>query len=83
MTCQVDGLEYSFHDATIQRMELAVMSSLGWRLRSITPLAFAEKVICGFNYLSNHAKHMLSERVSELIVGTLSGKREETSADRD
>ena len=55
-------------------MELAVMNGLDWKLRSITPIAFAEKAIDGLNYLTNHAKRLLSERVSELILGTLPGK---------
>ena len=73
MFAQVDGLEYYFDDSTVQRMELAVMNSLGWKLRSITPIAFAEKAINGLTYLTNHAKRMLSERVSELILGTFPG----------
>lgn len=67
---QIDGMEHSFHGATVQRMELAVMNGLDWKLRSVTPFAFAEKAISCLD-VSHHAKNLLLERVSELLLGTL------------
>jgi hypothetical protein len=51
------------------------MSSLAWRLRSITALDMAEEAIRRIGFLGDQAKQALSERASELIVGTLAGER--------
>lgn len=66
---QTDGMEHLFQAKTVQRMELIVLSALGWRLRSVTPFAFVEKAINRFD-LSQPLKCSLMARVSELLLAT-------------
>eukprot|EP00250_Pteridium_aquilinum_P006421 c16356_g1_i2 orf=32-1462(-) len=67
---QIDGLEHSFHGGTVQRMELAILNSLDWKLRSVTPFTFAEKAISHLD-VGHCMKNLLLERVAELLLGTL------------
>ncbi|KAH7428787.1 hypothetical protein KP509_09G017400 [Ceratopteris richardii] len=65
-----DGLEHAFEAKTVQRMELNVLSALGWRLNSITPFSFAEKAINCF-CIRHYLKNALMLRTSELLVSIL------------
>lgn len=67
---QIEGLEHLFQAKTVQRMELNVLSAIRWRLRCVTPFAFAEKAI-NFLDIRQHLKSSLLIRVSELILGIL------------
>ena len=69
---QIDGMEHLFQAKTVQRMELNVLSALGWRLRSITPFTFLEKAINHLN-LNSKLKSSLLFRSSELLLASLAG----------
>ena len=70
---QIDGMEHLFQAKTVQRMELNVLSSLGWRLRSITSYTFVEKGINHLPDLNQNLKSSLMVRASELLLATLAG----------
>jgi hypothetical protein len=65
-------MEHLFQAKTVQRMELNVLSTLGWRLRSITPFTFLEKAINHLN-LTSKLKASLLSRASELLLASLAG----------
>lgn len=67
---QSEGMEHLFQPKTVQRMELNVLSAIGWRLRCVTPFAFAEKAINQFD-TSQQLKSSLMVRVAELLLGAL------------
>ncbi|CAI9092848.1 OLC1v1028190C1 [Oldenlandia corymbosa var. corymbosa] len=64
---QIEGAKYVFEPRTISRMELLVLSTLDWRLRSITPFSFigffAQKVDPTGTYSS-----FLISRASQIIL---------------
>lgn len=63
--------EYEFESKVIQRMELLVLSTLGWRLGSITPFAYIQHFIAK---LSNESsKCDLVPRAVELIYTLMRG----------
>ena len=66
-------MEHLFQPKTVQRMELNVLSSLGWRLRSITSYTFVEKGINHLPDLNQNLKSSLMVRASELLLATLAG----------
>lgn len=56
-----------FAPRTIQRMELLVLSTLGWRGSSVTPFSYIDNFICKCSLLGN-AHRSLIARTSELIL---------------
>ncbi|EPS69521.1 cyclin d3, partial [Genlisea aurea] len=42
---QVEGAKYIFEAKTIQKMELLILSTLKWRMSSVTPLSFIDHCI--------------------------------------
>eukprot|EP01018_Ginkgo_biloba_P005753 Gb_37608 [translate_table: standard] len=66
---QVGDAKFVFEARTIQRMELLVLSTLKWRLRSITPFSFLDHFVhkAGSNQPPPRA---LIARSIELILGT-------------
>eukprot|EP00250_Pteridium_aquilinum_P003531 c13843_g1_i1 orf=105-1238(+) len=59
--------ECLFEPRTIQRMELLVLSTLEWRLSSVTPFSYVDYFICKCGLLQN-AHYGLIDRISELIL---------------
>jgi hypothetical protein len=70
----MEGLDHLFQPKTVQRMELNVLSALGWRLRSITSYTFLEKVVNHLASLNQKIKTSLMVRASELLLATLASK---------
>ncbi|KAJ7550321.1 hypothetical protein O6H91_07G094900 [Diphasiastrum complanatum] len=68
---QIEGLEHIFDDITIQRMELAVLSSLGWRMSSVTAFAYVDFLLHRVN-IGKHQQRSIMNRVTELLLETLS-----------
>ncbi|WOL19856.1 hypothetical protein Cni_G28658 [Canna indica] len=67
---QVEGAKFIFEPRTIFRMELLVLSALGWRLQSVTPFTyidfFAKKVD-----LSGKCANYLVSRASKILLETM------------
>lgn len=67
---QVEGTKYIFVPQTVRRMELLVLTTLDWRLRSITPFTFfhffASKVDPSSNYIG-----FLISRATRIILTTI------------
>ncbi|KAJ7545280.1 hypothetical protein O6H91_09G113700 [Diphasiastrum complanatum] len=68
---QIEGLEHIFESKTIQRMELAILISLDWRMSCVTAYAYIDFFFYKLN-LSRHLQRSLLIRVTELLMGTLS-----------
>lgn len=64
------GSDYVFESRTIQRMELLVLSTLDWRMSSVTPFSYISYFIQRFN-LSDGAQCVLRSRSHELILCAL------------
>ncbi|XP_021274557.1 cyclin-D2-2-like isoform X4 [Herrania umbratica] len=64
---------FLFKPKTVQRMELLVMNTLKWRLRTITPLDFVHyfisRISCIHKTQQNSLSHVFS-CASDLIIGT-------------
>ncbi|KAJ7186356.1 hypothetical protein O6H91_Y536400 [Diphasiastrum complanatum] len=67
---EIEDPEHIFDAKTIQRMELAVLSSLGWRMNSVTALAYVEFLLHRVN-IGKHLQRSLLNRITELLLGTL------------
>ncbi|KAJ7543854.1 hypothetical protein O6H91_09G078000 [Diphasiastrum complanatum] len=67
---QIEGVENIFDARTIQRMELAVLSSLGWRMSSVTAFAYVDFLFHKLALNRDMQKSLLT-RVTELVLGTL------------
>lgn len=71
----IEPSRFLFKPKTVQRMELLVMSSLKWRLRTITPFHFVHyfiSKISSFNPQCNGFNSVFS-RASDLILSTNRG----------
>lgn len=73
---QVEEVEHIFEAHTIQRMELLVLSTLGWRMSSVTPFSYIDYFFHKLG-ISNLLLRALLSRVSEIILGTMNGKHPE------
>lgn len=75
---QIKEPKFVFRPKTVQRMELLVMATLRWRLRSVTPFDFAQLFIaklsssCSASSTKWGTNHIAS-RVSDVIIRTCSG----------
>ncbi|EFJ17757.1 hypothetical protein SELMODRAFT_420671 [Selaginella moellendorffii] len=67
---QIEGLDHIFESKTIQRMEIAVMKLLGWRMGSVTPFSYIEGLLQNLD-VSRNMKLSLLNRTSEVLVKTL------------
>jgi len=67
---QVEEVEHIFEAHTIQRMELLVLSTLGWRMSSVTPFSYIDYFFHKLG-ISNLLLRALLSRVSEIILGTM------------
>jgi cyclin D1/2/4 len=69
---QVEDVEHIFEAHTIQRMELLVLSTLDWRMSSVTPFSYIDYYFHKLG-ISNVLLRALLSRVSEIILATLRG----------
>ncbi|XP_020685230.1 cyclin-D3-1-like isoform X1 [Dendrobium catenatum] len=69
---QIANAKYVFEAKTIQRMELLVLSTLKWRMQSVTPFSFIDYFLHTFND-GNSPKESEIHRCVELILCTVKG----------
>ncbi|WOL02772.1 hypothetical protein Cni_G11491 [Canna indica] len=69
---QVGEAKYVFEARTIQRMELLVLSTLKWRMQSVTPFSFIDYFLHQFNG-GNPPDSLLISLSVDLILGTVRG----------
>lgn len=67
---QIEEVEHIFEAHTIQRMELLVLSTLEWRMSSVTPFSYIDFYFHKLRISSLLMRALLS-RVSEVILGTV------------
>lgn len=73
----MEDLDHSFQSNLIQQMELTLLKTLGWRLGSVTAYSYIELLMSNFiDTLSSFLLGELTTRVSELLLGALSGKKQ-------
>ena len=63
--------DYQFENKVIQRMELLVLSTLDWKMRSITPFAYLHYFISKF-YGESMPKGLVSKAL-QLIMAMIKG----------
>ena len=68
----MEDLDHSFQLVTIQKMELILLQTLGWRLGTMTPYSYAEMLI-NTNSFKRDLQNDLSARVSKLLVEAMLG----------
>ncbi len=68
----MEDVEHIFEAHTIQRMELLVLSTLDWRMSSVTPFSYIDYYFHKLG-ISNVLLRALLSRVSEIILATLRG----------
>lgn len=61
------GANLVFEPRTIQRMELLVLSTLGWRMSAVTPISYTNYFVNRLD-LAVRFKRLLMSRVNELIL---------------
>ncbi|KAH9321567.1 hypothetical protein KI387_016206, partial [Taxus chinensis] len=66
---QVGDVKFIFEARTIQRMECLVLSTLGWRLRSVTPFSFIEYFLLTATGESPAPRALIARSI-DLILGT-------------
>ncbi|XP_074555622.1 cyclin-D3-1-like [Curcuma longa] len=69
---QVGEAKYAFEARTIQRMELAVLSTLNWRMHIVTPFSFIDYFLYKFNEGKFSDSSLFSSSV-DLILGIAKG----------
>lgn len=67
---QVQGAQFIFEPRTIQRMELVVLSTLEWRLSSVTPFSYIDFFLRKLA-VEGYLKHAVVARINELLLNTL------------
>ncbi|GLJ16052.1 hypothetical protein SUGI_0266640 [Cryptomeria japonica] len=71
---QVEEAKYIFESRTIQRMELLVLSSLQWRMTSVTTLSYIELATRMLSLESPH-RWIFIMRCNDLLINTLKDSR--------
>ncbi|XP_020963443.1 cyclin-D2-1, partial [Arachis ipaensis] len=69
---QVGELKFVFEAKTIQRMELLVLSTLRWRMQSITPFSFIDYFLYKVNDDQNPTRDSIMRSI-QLILSTVKG----------
>ncbi|KVH99449.1 Cyclin-like protein [Cynara cardunculus var. scolymus] len=64
--------EYTFDSSVIQRMELLVLTTLDWRMHSITPFDFIRCFISCF--CTESSKRHFVSRTTQILFATIKGK---------
>lgn len=63
-----------FDIETIKRMELLILGSLKWRMRSITAFAFLNYFVSMFKFKDQPLQQALKTRATEIIFTAQNGK---------
>lgn len=71
--CQVGDARYVFEAKTVQRMELLVLSTLGWEMHPVTPLSFVHHIARRLGPGRGAHREFL-RRCERLLVAAVSGK---------
>ncbi|CAN1801007.1 CYCD3-1 [Linum perenne] len=71
---QIDRTRYLFEAKTIQRVELLILSELGWRMHPVTPISFMDHIVERMRLKGNAHWDFLS-RCHRLLLCLLSGKK--------
>ncbi|CAN1125166.1 CYCD3-1 [Linum perenne] len=74
LNLQIDETRYLFEAKTIQRVELLILSELGWRMHPITPISFMDHIVERMRLKGNAQWDFLS-RCHRLLLCLLSGKK--------
>jgi cyclin D1/2/4 len=70
--CQVCDAKYVFNANAIQKMEVFVLSTLKWRMHSVTPFSYIDHFLDKFN-AGKPLTSDLASQCTELILDTLKG----------
>ncbi|KAH7286420.1 hypothetical protein KP509_32G006300 [Ceratopteris richardii] len=68
---QKDSRRHSFNSSTVERMELLLLSTLQWKMRSVTPFSFTE-ILLYHTKISSCLRASINGRASELLFSALS-----------
>ncbi|CAN1851716.1 CYCD3-1, partial [Linum perenne] len=71
---QIDEMRYLFEAKTIQRVELLILSELGWRMHPVTPVSFIDHIVQRMRLKGNAHWDFLS-RCHRLLLCLLSDAR--------
>ncbi|CAL1410152.1 unnamed protein product [Linum trigynum] len=71
---QVEETKYVFEAKTIQRMELLVLSALGWKMHPVTPISFVDHIVRRLGLKSNVHWEFLN-RCHRLLLCLVSDSR--------
>ncbi|CAN1791396.1 CYCD3-1 [Linum perenne] len=74
LNLQIDETRYLFEAKTIQRVELLILSELGWRMHPITPISFMDHIVERMRLKGNAQWDFLS-RCHRLLLCLLSDAR--------
>ncbi|KAK2374198.1 CYCLIN D4-1 [Trifolium repens] len=69
---QVGEPRFIFHAKTIQRMELMVLSTLGWKMQALTPCSFIDYFLAKIS-CEKHAEKSSIARSVQLILNIIKG----------
>ncbi|XP_022946477.1 cyclin-D1-1-like isoform X1 [Cucurbita moschata] len=69
---QIEGAKYIFEPRTIRRMELLVLTTLDWRLRSVTPFSFIGFFAYKVDPTGTFSSFLIS-RSTEIILSNIRG----------
>ncbi|KAI5054741.1 hypothetical protein GOP47_0029886 [Adiantum capillus-veneris] len=64
-----------FKPETIQRMELLVLSTLEWRVSSVTPFSYVDYFLCKCRLFGNGTGRAILVRISDLILSAMQDMR--------
>lgn len=70
---QIAESKFIFEGRTIQRMELLVLSTLKWRMQSVTPFSFVHNFLKKIMDTDQISSRPSISRVTQLILGTTKG----------
>lgn len=70
----MESSKYVFEAKTIQRMELLVLSTLGWRMNPVTPNSFFDHIIRRFG-LKIHLRWEFLWRCERLLLSVIAGEQ--------
>ncbi|KAL5078993.1 hypothetical protein RYX36_007414 [Vicia faba] len=70
---QVGEPRFVFQAKTIQRMELMILSTLGWKMHALTPCSFIDYFISKISCEENHPEKLSIARSVQLILNIIKG----------
>ncbi|KAK4800966.1 hypothetical protein SAY86_021453 [Trapa natans] len=72
---QVGGAKYVFEAKAIQRMELLVLSALGWKMHPVTPLSFLGHIVRRLVGLKSKVHWEIFRRCEAILLNVVSDSR--------